>query len=147
MVLWSETAIASQDSLKGLVIADFIVQPPSQETVECGGDLDSIRDAMLLLIQSYTKIRDPDGVDRAVISLIVDGMKVSVGCFYAVRLHVFTTQQMQLLHQTDPSFQTVSMWESGITAFQPFRHGGSALRDAVDTVARAFSMDWQKANP
>jgi hypothetical protein len=151
MVLWSAPANAAHEGLKGLTNVDFIFDELTKDTQDCGGDFDAIRNALVLPLQAYTKLRDTNGaaldyVSKVAAYLRINTIKAPAGCFHSVRLQVFIFIPVRLPHLAADTFEQVMLWDDGRTSAHGLQRAG-ALEKAIDTLARNLAAAWQEANP
>ena len=152
--LFCGAALAQQydeNNLRGLERVYMSVNV-DEEGRSCGLSQEYIRNAVLLPLNTYTKMEFVDSsvagtiLDTAPwLSFSVNTLKGSTGCFFHLELELSTTVSVIVSEQVGMRAQKVVLWRQAGLATTSL-NGAWNLAKYIEEIVKKFAVAWQRAN-
>ena len=147
LVACVSNAQADDDPLKGVQAIDVVINV-GMDSTKCGYNEQEVRNALLLPIRAYTKIREDEG-SAGVPHLLLSMLTVNDAgvCIHAIVLELFTFAFVKLEFAQSPSAHMVQLWRRLKMSVTPVSESGPTVKRKIEDLGKDFASAWQKANP
>ena len=140
-----------ENNLRGLQRV-YVSVNVDEDGRSCGLSHEILRNAVLLPLNTYTKMEFADSIVAGTIldtapwlAIHVNTLKRSTGCFFHIELELSTTVSVIVSEQVGMRPQKVVLWREAGLATTSFI-GAWNLTKYIEEVVKKFAVAWQRAN-